>query len=220
MDPAEARALKHAKIAELAQAFASPVRLRMLSVLDQAEHSVDALAAKVDQSRANTSAQLKILAAAGLVRGRKHGRRVYYALASDAARTLLASLQTVAMHEDPALRELAHSYYELDPPLTRRRVRDLRRELRSGARILVDLRPVEEYEASHPGGALSLPASTLDDQVDALPRAAILAYCRGRWCPIAAEGVARLRARGREADNLGASAHELISLGFPRETTR
>ncbi len=78
----EALEIKNAAIAAVAQALSSPVRLRVLGILAQAEHSVDALAEKIGQSRANTSAQLKVLSAAGLLASRKAGRRVFYRPAS------------------------------------------------------------------------------------------------------------------------------------------
>jgi DNA-binding transcriptional ArsR family regulator len=214
MDARQVTDVKNEAVAALAQAFASPVRVRILSMLDQAEHSVETLAAKIDQSAANTSAQVKVLATVGLLQSRKSGRRVYYRIASEPARALLATLQTTVMGESPAMRELARTYYDLPPPLTRQRAAELREQVRNGERVLVDLRPHDEYEAGHPSGALSLPAGELRTRIASLPKRPVLVYCRGRWCPVAAESVERLRRAGRDATNLGASARELASLGL------
>ncbi len=214
MDVEAVRTLKNARVAALAQAFASPVRLRLLAVLAQAEHSVDALAVKLGQSRANTSAQLKVLASVGLVRSRREGRQVRYELADDGVHELLGHLHRFAMAQDPELRELDRNHYELESPLTRTRVKAIRAGLRDGSLALIDLRPVEEYEAGHPEGASSFPASELARRARQLPDRPLLVYCRGRWCPVAAHGVEWLRNAGHDAVNLGASVRELTRLGL------
>jgi DNA-binding transcriptional ArsR family regulator len=65
------------QFADVIKAFGSPVRLMILELLGQAEHSVDALAGA---SVGNTSAQLQILADAGLVVRRRDGNRIFYRL--------------------------------------------------------------------------------------------------------------------------------------------
>lgn len=217
----EALDIKNTATAAVAQALASPVRLRMLGVLDQAEHSVDALADKVDQSRANTSAQLKVLASAGLVTSRREGRRVFYALAAPEVRTLLRTLQATAMAQSAELRELLHDYYDLPARLTRRRARDLLASVRAGDVTLLDLRPADEFAAGHPEGAVNVPAHQLEARLaDIPPGRDIVAYCRGRFCVVAVEGVDALRAAGRQVENLGASPHDLTALGFRRVAER
>src|SRR5690349_16369905 len=68
------------RFADVIKAFGSPVRLMILDLLGQAEHSVDALAAAAGASVGNTSAQLQILADAGLVVRRRDGNRIFYRL--------------------------------------------------------------------------------------------------------------------------------------------
>jgi len=212
---AAARELKHAVMATTAQALASGTRLRMLSVLSQAEQTVDGLAAKVDQSRANTSAQLKVLSAAGLVSSRRAGRHVHYRLASQQVSDLLSALLAAAMAQHAELRELLHTFYQLPESLTRKRAKDLLADMRAGKVLLLDLRPADEYEAEHPEGAVNMPLSELESRMEELPSdREIVAYCRGRFCVFAVEGVELMRAAGRISSNLGASSKDLIAHGM------
>ena len=66
--------------------MASGRRAELVDVLAQGERSVDDLAREIGQSVANTSHHLRSLAQAGLVRTRRDGTRIYYALASDRGR--------------------------------------------------------------------------------------------------------------------------------------
>ncbi len=62
-------------------ALAEPSRLRILEALRDGERSVGRLVADAGLGQANVSRHLQQLTALGLVRRRKSGRHVYYALA-------------------------------------------------------------------------------------------------------------------------------------------
>src|SRR2546429_427074 len=66
--------------AMVAKALANGRRAEIVDVLSQGERSVEELAAEIGQSVANTSQHLRYLAGAGLVRTRRDGNRVIYAL--------------------------------------------------------------------------------------------------------------------------------------------
>ena len=69
--------------------------------------------------------------------------------------------------------------------------------------ILIDVRPLVEYEAGHIPGAIPVPPDRLDDLLDDLPAdREIVAYCRGPYCVYADQAVRRLVARGRRAFRL------------------
>lgn len=214
----EALEIKNAAIAAVAQALSSPVRLRVLGILAQAEHSVDALAEKIGQSRANTSAQLKVLSAAGLLASRKEGRRVFYRPASERVPQLLGALSDAAAELHAEMRDLVHTYFHLPERLDHKTVRELKRRVRAGEVVLVDLRPAEEHAAGHPSGAIHAPADALDAHLDAIPAdREVIAFCRGRFCVVAEEGTRRLREAGLSATNLGASPAHLMRFGYPAE---
>jgi ArsR family transcriptional regulator, lead/cadmium/zinc/bismuth-responsive transcriptional repressor len=67
-------------LAELFKAFSDPSRIKIVSVLVTAEWCVHDIARIVGLSESATSHQLRILRQMHLVRSRKEGKHVYYAL--------------------------------------------------------------------------------------------------------------------------------------------
>src|SRR5260221_7925113 len=64
----------------------------------------------------------------------------------------------------------------------------LRQRLVEGNVILLDVRPVEEYEAAHLPDAISIPVTDLEARLPELPQdKEIVAYCRGPYCVFADE---------------------------------
>src|SRR5258707_1026252 len=61
------------QFARVGKALANPVRLELLDLLAQGERSVEDLAGTAQMKVSNTSAQLRMLAAAGLVASRRGG---------------------------------------------------------------------------------------------------------------------------------------------------
>src|SRR6266478_6438075 len=83
-------------LAEIAQALGHAHRLELLEHLGQGERSVEGLAGHAGLKIANTSRHLQLLRRAGLVYGRREGKRVYYRLAAeDAVVGLLGALGRV-----------------------------------------------------------------------------------------------------------------------------
>lgn len=75
-------------VAEQFRALAEPARLRLMQALFAGESSVQELAAATGLSQANTSKHLSTLATAGLLRRRRDGVRVLYAVADETPRQL------------------------------------------------------------------------------------------------------------------------------------
>ena len=86
MKPEETMAL----LAETFRALGDPARAKILFALLQAELCVCDLAEIVGASESAVSHQLRILRALRLVRHRRDGRQVYYSLADEHIRTLIA----------------------------------------------------------------------------------------------------------------------------------
>src|SRR6266542_6513235 len=80
----------------VAKALANGRRAEIVDVLSQGERSVEELAAEIGQSVANTSQHLRQLAGAGLVRTRRDGNRVIYALTGPPVGQLWTTLRAVA----------------------------------------------------------------------------------------------------------------------------
>jgi ArsR family transcriptional regulator len=70
-------------LADLFSALSDPTRLRIISVLLEGELNVGEIAAQLEMTESAVSHQLRGLRQLRLVRSRKHGRQVYYALDDD-----------------------------------------------------------------------------------------------------------------------------------------
>ena len=77
-------------LAELFKVFGDSTRLRILFVLFEAEVCVCDLAEVLHMTQSAVSHQLKILKQAKLVSARREGKSVFYSLADDHVRTIIA----------------------------------------------------------------------------------------------------------------------------------
>ncbi len=190
-------------LAEVAKAVGSGRRAEIVDVLAQGERSVDELATEIRQSVANTSQHLQRLLRAGLVRTRRDGTRVRYSLASETVLDLWLVLREVAARHLTELEDLATAYLG-DRTLLDTVSRDeLRRRLRDGEVVLLDVRPEPEYLAGHIPGAISVPVAEIEKRLGELPDdMLIVAYCRGPYCLYADEAVRMLEKAGLSAARL------------------
>jgi DNA-binding transcriptional ArsR family regulator len=69
------------RVASLFRAFAEPTRLAIIQELKAGEMSVSGIVNELHTSQANVSKQLKALHDAGLLKRRKQGTKVLYAIA-------------------------------------------------------------------------------------------------------------------------------------------
>lgn len=69
-----------AQVAEIFKALADPTRVRILHALSHAELCVGDLAAVLEMSESAVSHQLRLLRSLRVVRARRDGKQVYYAL--------------------------------------------------------------------------------------------------------------------------------------------
>ncbi len=77
-------------LAELFKVFGDSTRIRILFVLFEAEVCVCDLAAALNMNQSAISHQLKILKQSKLVKARREGKSVFYSLADDHVRTIIA----------------------------------------------------------------------------------------------------------------------------------
>ncbi len=72
------------KLADLFKALSDPTRLRIVSAIGTVgELCVSDISASLGMTQSAISHQLRLLRSFNLVKNRKHGRMVYYSLASD-----------------------------------------------------------------------------------------------------------------------------------------
>lgn len=205
-------------LASVAKALSSGRRAELVDVLAQGPRSVEALAAEIGQSLANTSQHLHVLARAGLVASSRTGNRVVYRLASGAVEELWAAVRSVATGHVAGLDRLAADYLGPTGPLPRVTRAELASRLAGAAPALVvwDVRPLPEYEAGHVPGAHPVPPEEVGARLGDVPAdSQVVAYCRGPFCAYADEAVRQLRQRGRDAARLEDGFPEWRRAGLP-----
>ncbi len=206
--------------ARIGKAVSNANRLEILEFLAQGERSVEALAKVCQLSVANTSQHLQQLRQAGLVAARKQGQRVYYRLSGDEVVALTAMLRRLAERQLAEVERLVGAYLTVRDGLEPVPAQELLERARSGLVTVLDVRPSEEFAAGHVPGAFNLPLDQLETRLHQLPRdQEIVAYCRGPYCVLAFEAVARLREKGFQARRLQDGFPEWKSAGLPVETT-
>ena len=208
----------YGQLAIITKALSSPKRLEVVELLSQGEKSVETIAEQADLGIKNASAQLKELKSANLVSSRREGKFVYYRLANGSITDLWRHLNNFAQgHLGELQKILAES---LSSPETLEQVnrKELFQRVKRKEIILIDVRPLGEYEAAHLPFAVSIPASELSKHLRLLPKnKGIVAYCRGSYCFLAKEVVEVLRRKGFKASRLQDSVHDWESFGLPLE---
>jgi rhodanese-related sulfurtransferase len=202
--------------AEVAKALASGRRAELIDVLAQGERSVEGLAGEIGQSIANTSHHLQVLSRAGLVSTRRDGTRVFYRVASDRVAVLWASMRQVAADHVAGLEQLARAYLGDRDGFEAISQVELSRRLRRGEVVVLDVRPVAEYDAGHIAGARSVPVAEIKAHMRDLSKdVEVVAYCRGPYCVFADDAVRELRGRGFKARRLEDGFPEWSRAGLP-----
>jgi rhodanese-related sulfurtransferase/DNA-binding transcriptional ArsR family regulator len=206
------------QFARVGKALNSPQRLELLEFIAQGERSVEALSKVSGLSIANTSQHLRQLRQAGLVVTRKEGQHVYYRLAGDKVVQLLDVLREVANQHLAEVERLVKSYLTVKDHLEPLPAEELLERARQGLVTVLDVRPPEEYATGHLPGAINVPLAELERCLGKCPPdKEVIAYCRGPYCVLAYEAVARLRAKGFKARRLEKGYPEWKTAGLPVE---
>jgi rhodanese-related sulfurtransferase len=209
------------QLARIGKAVSSPRRLELLDLLCQAPRTVEALAKEANQTIANASQHLKVLRAARLVEAEKAGLFVTYRLAEPEVGDFYRALRLLAESRLADIERILRLYVKSSEPMEALDRNALRERVARDEVTVLDVRPVEEYEAGHIPGALSVPLKELESRLERLPRdQEIVAYCRGPYCLFAAEAVERLRAHGFQARRLEDGVFDWRARGFPVEGWR
>jgi rhodanese-related sulfurtransferase/DNA-binding transcriptional ArsR family regulator len=206
------------QFARVGKALSNANRLELLEFIAQGARSVEELARVSGLSFANASQHLQELRQAGLVKSRKEGLRVYYELSGDDVVRLLDVLRVVAEHRVAEVRNLVNAYLTAKDDLEPVAAEELLGRARKGLVTVLDVRPPEEYLAGHLPGAMNMPLAQLEGRIGRLPKnREIVAYCRGPYCVLAFEAVAKLRKKGLKARRLEEGFPEWRLRGFPVE---
>jgi rhodanese-related sulfurtransferase len=218
MARASAKAALFDAQASVAQALGNGRRAEIVDLLAQGERSVEEIATEIDQSVANTSQHLQVLARAGLVRSRRQGTRIFYRLASERVSELWAAVRDVAVRHVAEVGVLADDYLGERDEVEQLSAAELEQRLARDQVVLLDVRPELEYRAGHIAGARSAPLDELPLLLPKLPRRReIVAYCRGPYCVYADDAVRLLHQRGLKARRLDVGFPEWRRAGRPVE---
>lgn len=219
--PLSPRAFKDAAydhLARFGKALGSGTRLEVLDVLCQGPRSVEDLARQVGQSVANTSHHLQVLRRARLVESDRDGVRVVYRADDEEVCALYGALRRVAESRLLEIRAVTREFLEARDALEPVDREALVGRVRAGDVTVLDVRPPEEYRAGHIPGAVSVPLADLERRLADLPRdREVVAYCRGPYCVMALDAVAKLRDAGFRAIRFDEGVIDWRRRGFPVE---
>lgn len=204
----------NAQFALIGKALANAHRLEILDLLAQGERSVETIASRASITISLASSHLQVLRRAGLIASHRDGTRIVSRLAGDDVYGLLAAVRSMAARRIAGAEGAASAFLGGSTGSVSRT--ELMDRVRTGGVIVVDLRPVEEYEAGHVAGALSIPLGDLEVRLAELPPdVEVVAYCRGPFCALASQGVALLRQVGLRARRLEDGFPEWRLAGLP-----
>jgi rhodanese-related sulfurtransferase len=213
------RAFKDAiyeQFARIGKAVSSPKRLELLDLLCQGPRTVEVLAKESGLTVANASQHLQVLRAARLVAAEKEGLYVIYRLADQTVCEFFRTMRVLAESRLAEVDQIKRRFLEGREgmePVDRNLLLEL---VRKGAVTVLDVRPVEEYNAAHIPGAISIPLKELQLRLLDLPRnQEIVAYCRGPYCVLSMQAVEMLRSKGFQAVRLEEGIQDLRAMGFP-----
>ncbi len=213
-----AKTVLYDRLVTVAKAVASGRRAELVDVLAQGERSVEELAHEIDQSIANTSQHLQVLARAGLVTSRRDGNRILYRLSGPDVEELWAAMRAVARSHVDGVDRLAAAYLGARDGLEELTREELARRLDDHSVLVWDVRPAVEFAAGHVPGAVSVPPDEVRRRIREAPDGAeIVAYCRGPFCVYADDAVRELRRSGRRARRLEDGFPEWRRAGLPVE---
>ena len=206
------------QLAVLGRALGSANRLELLEFVAQGERSVESLAKLSGMTIANTSQHLRQLRQAGLVTTRKEGLFVFNQLADEAVVDLLALMREIAENNLSQVDLLIRTYLLAKDSLEPISANELLQRAQDNRVTVLDVRPSEEYTSGHLPGAVNIPMHELEQRLAELPNdLEVVAYCRGPYCMLSFEAVAKLRGRGYRARRLEDGYPEWKRAGLPVE---
>src|SRR5262249_30794835 len=135
--------------ARIGKALASPKRLELLDLLCQAERTVEALATETKMSVANTSQHLQVLQGARLVETSKVGRNVVYRLADGLVGDFFRSFRVLAQDRLAEVEQIRRRFFSDEGALDSVDREDLLKRVQNNKAVVIDVRPTNEYLASH-----------------------------------------------------------------------
>jgi rhodanese-related sulfurtransferase/predicted transcriptional regulator len=190
-------------LSKLLKGLANPQRLEIIEMLSQGEKSVEGIVKTTNLSFANASQHLQVLKNSNIVKSRKEGHYVYYSLANEEFMALNQHIIRYAVNEIAELKKTLNRQREENKSLGAVSLDELEDKVKNKNVLLLDVRPLSEYESGHVAGAVSAP---MDELMTCLRHVSkdkeIIAYCRGPFCVLADEAVNLLISKGYKVRRL------------------
>lgn len=217
-EPRHVKDALYEHFARIGKATSSPKRLEIIDLLCQGRKTVQEIAKAAQIDEKNTSAHLRVLHLAQLVKPQRAGKNVYYAIADDEVAQYWLTTRSMAVGRFAEIDRVVRSYFdERETMLTLNR-QELLGRARKGEVVVLDVRPRTEYEQGHLPFARSIPLAEIEEQIASLPRdRQIVAYCRGPYCVLSVEALELLRNRGFNAVRIEDGVLEWQAAGLPIE---
>ncbi|VAX15663.1 Transcriptional regulator, ArsR family [hydrothermal vent metagenome] len=191
------------QLARVGKAISSSNRLELLDFLAQGEKSVERLAEVSGLTVPNTSQHLQNLKRSGLVTARRDGQRVLYSLSDGSVVELLGVLRKIAEGNLAEVDQIINLYLKAKDDLEPVPAEELVKRIERGLVTVLDVRPEDEYASGHVPGAINIPLKELEERLEELSAGKeVIAYCRGPYCVLSFDAVARLRELGFKARRL------------------
>ena len=204
------------QFSRIGKAVSSPKRLELLDLLCQGERTVDVLAKESGLTVANASQHLQVLRTARLVEAEKVGLFVTYRLADNTVCEFFRTMRLLAESRLAEVEQIKRRFLEGREGMEPVDRDALIKRVRKGTVTVLDVRPIEEYQAGHIPGAMSIPLKELERHLSEFPHdQEIVAYCRGPYCVLAMEAVEILRAKGYKAVRLEEGILDWRAMGYP-----
>src|SRR6516225_190292 len=137
------------QLARVGRAVSAPLRLAILDVLAQSERTVEEIAREIGASVANASQHLQQLRAARLVETRREGLFIFYRLADDRVLRLWQVIREVGEARYAEIEQVVRTYLKDRESMQTVDADGLRRLIKSGEVVVLDVRPPREFAAGH-----------------------------------------------------------------------
>ncbi|WP_404423728.1 ArsR/SmtB family transcription factor [Nibricoccus sp. IMCC34717] len=207
------------EFARIGQALASGARIELLDLLFQSERTVEQLAAESGMTVTNVSQHLQVLRRSRMVEVRREGLYAFYRLANDEVFQIWKSIRGFGEAHVLEVKAALFDFLKCREGLEEVSAAELKKRMKDGTAIVIDVRPRMEYDAGHIPGAISIPVQELEKHLASLPRRKeIVAYCRGPYCVQSDAAVELLAKRGFKAKRLEFGMPEWRDMGLTVET--
>ncbi|MEB4783324.1 metalloregulator ArsR/SmtB family transcription factor [Paenibacillus polymyxa] len=198
------------QFSRIGKCLSSDKRLEIMDILSNGPKSVEGLATQTGMNVANVSRHLQILLDAKLVKCCKKGTYVIYSIGNPLVIEFLSSLWRICEDRLSGIKQIKTELELQYPEVQTITKHDLLEKMKKKTVILLDIRPTDEYDASHIPDAISIPLDQLENYLKTVDKSTIelAAYCRGPYCSLASQAVDYMLKQGYMAYRIEEGVHD------------